>query len=172
PNGFLTVTVTATEPSRRRCRRLISWRDLTRVLSVRAATIRTMEQQPHPRTVEEAFWGPPRRRVRFRLSSSLLVNLMAAIVALAIAATVIGVVSLWPRGHVERGRSIGIVKTNGALVENVRRGSCGVPGSTSCLHITAKLLDGKAKGSRTSFTIFGQVGVLAPKTGDHIRVYR
>jgi uncharacterized membrane protein len=102
----------------------------------------------------------------------LLVNVMAAIVAVAIVATVIGVVSLWPRGHMERGRSIGIVKTNGALVENVHRGSCGVPGSTSCLHITAKLLDGKAKGSRTSFTIFGQVGVLALKSGDHIRVYR
>jgi uncharacterized membrane protein len=127
---------------------------------------------PPPRhTSEEAFWGPPRRPVRLRLSRSILVNLMGMIVAVGVAATIIGVISLWPHGRAQYARNFGAIRTNGALVKRVSSGACGVPGSSGCLHVTAELLDGQAKGSVTSFTILGQVGGLALKPGDHIRVY-
>jgi hypothetical protein len=43
-------------------------------------------------TPDEQFWGPPRRRVP--LSRSMLVNFMGLALALLVAATVIGVVTL------------------------------------------------------------------------------
>jgi uncharacterized membrane protein len=119
-------------------------------------------QQP---PYDEAFWGPPRRRVP--LSGSLLVNFMGLAIGVLVAATVIGVVSLWPHGraHVQ---GFGPVKTEGAVVDAVRPVDCGVQGAHGCRRVTVSL----GHGRRTAFTIIGQVGSIALKQGDRIRVYK
>jgi uncharacterized membrane protein len=121
--------------------------------------------------VEHEFWGPPGRR-RVPLSRSPLVNLMGMLLGVGVAATVIGLVTLWPHGATAHAPGFGSARTNAAVVESVRGGGCNEPGAPGCVHVRAKILDGKAKGRLTSFTIVGQVGAIALKQGDHIRVYK
>ena len=60
------------------------------------------------------------------LSRSLTVNLMVLASAVAVAATIIGLVILWPRGSVARPRSITTQKTLAAKVVSVVRTRCTV----------------------------------------------
>jgi uncharacterized membrane protein len=121
--------------------------------------------------VDEEFWGRRGPRIRLPADGSLVVTGMGVLVAAGVVATVAGLILLWPAGHVRDNRSLGM-RTLGARVEKVSSGNCGTPGPADCLHVTAKLLDGDARGSLTRFTILGQVGSLALVRGDRIRVYR
>jgi uncharacterized membrane protein len=117
-------------------------------------------------TPDEQFWGPPRRRIP--LSSSMLVNFMGLALAVLVATTVIGVVTLWPKGHKLQVRGFGAVKTHAAVVKDVRTIPCGEAGAHDCRRVTADL----GHGHTTSFTILGQIGSIALGPGDHIRVYK
>jgi uncharacterized membrane protein len=105
--------------------------------------------------VDESFWGPRR---------SPLVGVLAATVALMVAATMVGVVVLWPHGRTSRSHAFGPTKTVGAVVEKVSAVRCG---GGSCRRVSVKLEHGR----RTSFTIAGSFGSIALEPGDRIRVY-
>ena len=113
-------------------------------------------------------WGPEHRRLP--LSRSAVVNVMGVLVFVLLAATVIGLIELWPTGRTHV-RSLGSTRTSGARVLAVRDVAC-VPAGSGCRRVTAKVLDGPRKGTVASFTIQGQVGSLALHGGDRIRVYR
>jgi uncharacterized membrane protein len=117
-------------------------------------------------TPDEQFWGPPRRRVP--LSHSMLVNFMGLALAVLVAATVIGVVTLWPKGHKLHVQGFGSVKTHAAVIKEVKTVPCGEAGAHDCRRVTADL----GHGRLTSFTILGQIGSIALSPGDHIRVYK
>jgi uncharacterized membrane protein len=117
-------------------------------------------------TPDEQFWGPPRRRLP--LSDSMLVNFMGLALGLLVAATVIGVVTLWPKGQKLHVRGFGAVETRGAVVKEVRTRPCGEAGAHDCRRVTVDL----GHGRLTSFTILGQIGAIALSPGDHIRVYK
>jgi len=121
--------------------------------------------------IDEEFWRPTRSPLRLPLSRSLVVNLMGTLAAVGVAATIIGLITLWPNGHSRTTHAYAPVRTDGAVVRQISSGNCGTPGATHCLHVTAKLLDGPHHGNVTKFTILGQVGSLALSPGDHIRVY-
>ena len=106
-------------------------------------------------TPDEQFWGPPRRRVP--LSNSMLVNFMGLALALLVAATVIGVVTLWPKGPKLHVRGFGAVQTHAAVVKEVRTIPCGEAGAHDCRRVTADL----GHERTTSFTILGQIGSVA-----------
>jgi uncharacterized membrane protein len=105
------------------------------------------------------------------LSRSMLVNLMGLAVCLLVAITVIGLVELWPRGAVRSTAAFSTVHTDEAAVDDVRSVKCAQPGAHNCRRVSITLLGGKHAGSRSVFTIVGQVTVLALHKGDHIRVY-
>src|SRR5207302_7045312 len=63
------------------------------------------------------------------LSRSLTVNLMVLASAVAVAATIIGLVTFWPHGSVARPRSITTQKTLGATVVYVFRTRCSIAGA-------------------------------------------
>jgi uncharacterized membrane protein len=104
------------------------------------------------------------------VSRSLLVNLMGLAVGLLVAITVIGLVALWPHGKLG-GTALGLIHTEGATVEAVRQVPCGQLGAHGCRHVDIKVTSGPRKGLRTSFTVVGEIKVLALAPGDHIRVY-
>jgi uncharacterized membrane protein len=117
-------------------------------------------------TPDEQFWGPPRRRVP--LSRSILVNFMGLALALLVAATVIGVVTLWPKGQKIHVRGFGSVKTHAAVVKKVAEIPCRLAGAHGCRRVTVDL----GHGRETSFTVMGEIGSIALSPGDHIRVYK
>jgi uncharacterized membrane protein len=117
-------------------------------------------------TPDEQFWGPPRRRVP--LSRSMLVNFMGLALALLVAATVIGVVTLWPKGQKIHVRGFGSVKTHAAVVKKVAEIPCRLAGAHGCRRVTVDL----GHGRETSFTVMGEIGSIALSPGDHIRVYK
>jgi uncharacterized membrane protein len=123
-------------------------------------------------TPDPLFWNESRRGPRLPGDGSLLVNAMGVTVCLLVAATVFGLVELWPRGATHVGAGLGIVHTDGALVEGVRSIRCAQPGARDCRRVSIKLLSGPQTGARTGFTIVGQASILALKQGDRIRVYR
>jgi uncharacterized membrane protein len=105
------------------------------------------------------------------LSRSLLVNLMGLSVCLLIAVTVIGLVELWPHGALHSTSAFSTVHTDEAVVNDVRSVKCSQPGAHNCRRVDITLLGGKHKGTKSGFTVVGQVTVLALHMGDHIRVY-
>lgn len=123
-------------------------------------------------TPDPYLWREARRGPRLPGDGSLLVSLMGLTVCLLAAATVFGLVELWPRGSTHLGAGLGIVHTDGAVVESSRSIHCREPGARDCRRIGIKLLSGPQSGARTGFTIVGQASVLALKPGDRIRVYR
>jgi uncharacterized membrane protein len=98
----------------------------------------------------------------------MLVNFMGLALGLLVAATVIGVVTLWPKGQKLHVRGFGAVETRGAVVKEVRTRPCGEAGAHDCRRVTVDL----GHGRLTSFTILGQIGAIALSPGDHIRVYK
>src|ERR671931_128847 len=100
---------------------------------------------------DEAFWGPARRRPHFPLSGSVLVDAMVAAVGVVVVATIVALVVLWPAGGSVRSRSIAVTKTHGARVSHVASVRCAVAAAQLCQVVTATLLDGHDKGTKTTF---------------------
>ena len=123
-----------------------------------------MIESPDP-----AFWGEePRRLPR----PSFLVSAMVIGIVLLVAVTVVGLVTLWPRGATRLGEGLSTTHTDGAVVDSVRPVACSEPGAHGCRRVGITLTSGPQDGARTAFTLVGQVSVLALKPGDRIRVYR
>jgi uncharacterized membrane protein len=98
----------------------------------------------------------------------MLVNFMGLALALLVAATVIGVVTLWPKGQKIHVRGFGSVKTHAAVVKKVAEIPCRLAGAHGCRRVTVDL----GHGRETSFTVMGEIGSIALSPGDHIRVYK
>ena len=99
-----------------------------------------------------------------------MVNLLLIALAALAAATVIFLVALWPKGHIEHSSAVQITKSRGAEVLDVVTKSCATSLNGRCKVVTAKLLDGPDKGNRTSFAITPIPGLGNLKAGDRIRV--
>jgi uncharacterized membrane protein len=98
----------------------------------------------------------------------MLVNFMGLALGVLVAATVIGVVTLWPKGQKLHVRGFGAIKTSGAVVKKIGSIPCGEAGAHECRRVSVDL----GHGRETSFTILGQIGSIALAPGDHIRVYK
>jgi uncharacterized membrane protein len=92
--------------------------------------------------------------------------------AVAVAATIIGLVILWPRGSVARPRSITTQKTLAAKVVSVVRTRCTVAGAAGCRTVRARLTQGADRGKTTTLLIAGTTGFGSLAAGDRIRVFK
>jgi uncharacterized membrane protein len=97
---------------------------------------------------------------------------LVALLGVLVAATVIGLVALWPTGEdrpvPERSTR---VRTDSARVTKLAEVPCRV-GRRSCTRVTVELLEGQDKGRRVSFTT-GEAGPdVELGIGDRIRVYK
>jgi uncharacterized membrane protein len=98
------------------------------------------------------------------------VNLASAALAIVAAATVIGLIVLWPPDRtIERPRSLVAPRTEQAEVVGLLSTRCAVRGQTDCVRVTVELGSGPKEGDTTSFTFSGR-GVDF-ELGDRIRVY-
>jgi uncharacterized membrane protein len=107
--------------------------------------------------------GPPR---------PLLPMLLVAALGVVVAATVIGLIVLWPTGE---GRPVPErstrVQTEPARVTGLNEVPCRV-GQQVCTRVTVELLEGPDEGRRVSFTT-GEAGpAVELDIGDRVRVYR
>jgi uncharacterized membrane protein len=107
--------------------------------------------------------GPPR---------PLLPMLLIAALGVVVAATVIGLIALWPSGE---GRPVPErsvrVRTEPARVTGLAEIPCRV-GQRICTRVTVELLEGEDQGRRVSFTT-GEAGAAVElDIGDRIRVYK
>jgi uncharacterized membrane protein len=102
---------------------------------------------------------------------SALVKVLVGAVFVLMAATVIGLVLLWPeRGHIPRPENFGpSPRTEKAEVVAVLAAPCaeGV-GGADCLRVSATLRSGPDEGSEVSFTFFAAEGEI--NVDDDIRV--
>src|SRR6476469_1060549 len=123
-------------------------------------------------TSEDAFWGDHRRRLRMPVSGSYVVDaLVLAVVVLAFA-TIFGLALLWPHGSLGRSAQFGPIRTVGGVAESVKSVPCALSASHTCRVAQVKILDGPAKGRRTTLTTVAAVGSLDVSKGDRIRVYK
>ncbi|HUF01763.1 MAG TPA: hypothetical protein VMN35_05000 [Gaiellaceae bacterium] len=107
------------------------------------------------------------------LRRSLVLQLFALALALTAAATVIGLVALWPDGS----RAIDPVAENAraierATVEAVAREECRVPGAIACARVTIRLGTGPDRGESAGFTVGETRSDVRLTVGDRIRVFR
>jgi uncharacterized membrane protein len=106
------------------------------------------------------------------LSPSFAVNASVAALLVIAVATVIGLVTLWPRGEaIERPETLNRPDTEGARVVGVAEAPCRLPGETHCRRVTVELTSGPEEGTRTQFTIGGRPAERALQVGDRIRVH-
>jgi uncharacterized membrane protein len=99
---------------------------------------------------------------------------MALVAALAIlaAATVIGLVTNWPRDRtVEQPPSLVRPKTETADVVALASERCRAPGQTNCRRVSVRLTSGSDEGERVSFGIGNESGDVELDLGDTVRVY-
>ena len=106
------------------------------------------------------------------LGRSLTVNLMVLVALLAVAATVVGLVVLWPHGKVARPRAITSQKTLAAKIVSVVHTRCTIAGVAGCRTVRAKLTEGPDRGRTTTLLIAGTTGFGALASGDRIRVFK
>jgi uncharacterized membrane protein len=105
---------------------------------------------------------------------SLVVNLLVMALGVVVAATVIGLVTLWPddaKLQAAPGTLPTQAETEKARVVGVREAACAEGSSEICRRITVELLSGKDRGKRTSFTV-GDLGEGSnAEVGDRVRVH-
>jgi len=97
---------------------------------------------------------------------------MVAVAVVVGAATIVGLVGLWPHGKIARPRSITTQKTIGATVTSVARTPCTIGGASGCKTIYAAITQGPNKGRRTKLLIVGTAGFGNVSAGDRIRVFK
>ncbi len=105
------------------------------------------------------------------MSRSLVVNLFYLALAVIAAATLVGLVTLWPReGDVEQPASLVRPETFEAEVVAIAAASCPVPGQRDCRRVTVELLEGPDEGTEARLTVAEPPDRLDLDVGDHIRV--
>jgi uncharacterized membrane protein len=105
-------------------------------------------------------------------SRSRLATLMLAATVLLAGATIGGLVRLWPHGDAPRASGIVSTKTHGATIERIAPRRCSELGPMTCFDVTVKLLDGPAKGSRTTVAVAKTTGFTGLSEGDRVRVFK
>jgi uncharacterized membrane protein len=107
------------------------------------------------------------------LSRSFVANLLFAALGVVAAATVIGLVVLWPRETVERPETLRQPDTHPAVVVAVAATPCRTPQADDCRRVTVELQGGPEQGDRAAFTVGDQGDAdVALTVGDRVRVYR
>jgi uncharacterized membrane protein len=107
------------------------------------------------------------------VSRSLVVNVLVVALVVVVAATVIGIVALWPRQRtIPAPPQLTRPKTEQAKVESVALARCSVPGQTNCRKVRFELESGPDDGSRYAITITESSDTLDISAGDKIRVAR
>ncbi len=103
---------------------------------------------------------------------SLVVNLLITAMGIVVAATVIGLVTLWPDDRTF-GAPQGSVptQTERARVVAVREAPCAEGAQETCLRTTVRLESGKDEGTRTSFTVGQSREGVDLSVGDKVRVF-
>jgi uncharacterized membrane protein len=105
---------------------------------------------------------------------SLVVNLLVAALGVIVAATVIGLVTLWPDGEeleAAPGSLPAQADTEQARVVGVRETPCAEGSTEVCRRVTVELLSGDDRGEETSFTV-GDLGEGSnAEVGDRVRVH-
>ena len=105
------------------------------------------------------------------MSRSLVVNLFWLAFGIVVAATVIGLVTLWPdNGTIERPPELRAPATHIAEVQAIAAAPCPVPGQRGCRKIRIELLEGPQKGTRAGLTVVEPSDRLDLDVGDRIRV--
>jgi uncharacterized membrane protein len=102
---------------------------------------------------------------------SFVVNLLVAALGVIVAATVIGLVTLWPNERTLRAPPGSIpTRTEQARVVAVREAPCSEGTQALCQRATVELKSGRDRGKRTSFTVGNVAGAVIPSVGDKVRV--
>jgi uncharacterized membrane protein len=98
--------------------------------------------------------------------------LLIAALGVVVAATVIGLIVLWPTGEGSPVAERGVrARTESARVTGLAEIPCRV-GQRTCTRVTVKLLEGQDEGRRVSFTT-GEAGAAVElDVGDRVRVYK
>jgi uncharacterized membrane protein len=107
------------------------------------------------------------------LRRSLVLQLMALALGVVAAATLIGLVSLWPDGSrtvdpAAQGRQA----IEDATVDAVARVECRAPRAFECARVTVRLRSGPDEGGRARFTVGETSSDVRLAVGDRIRVFR
>jgi uncharacterized membrane protein len=97
---------------------------------------------------------------------------MLLALALLIAGTLISLIKLWPHGQIAHPSSLVVMRSQGAVVERVAETHCRSTLTGRCRVVTAKIRDGRGKGTLTSFDIVPAPGLGGLKAGDAIRIIR
>ena len=112
----------------------------------------------------------PNAKIR-ALPRSLIVNLFWLAFGLLTTATVIGLVTLWPREPaVEQRPELVRPKTVQAEVHSIRLTRCPVPGQRDCRRVTARVTEGRSKGTLAEFAVMEPEDRLDLRVGDTVRL--
>ena len=105
------------------------------------------------------------------MSRSLVVNLLVLALALIVAATIIGLVALWPseRSFAPPG-ALRNAHTEQAEIVSIATVACPTPTRRSCRAVGIELHSGKDEGRRFRITVFDPADTLPLSVGDEIRV--
>jgi uncharacterized membrane protein len=105
------------------------------------------------------------------VSRSFVVNLFWLALGIIVAATVIGLITLWPSSRTVE-RPLGLVrpKTERAEIVVIAAAPCPAPGQTACRRVAAELKEGKNEGDRIRLTVTDPPDRLDLDVGDTIRV--
>jgi uncharacterized membrane protein len=102
---------------------------------------------------------------------SLVVNLLVLALALVVAATVVGLVVLWPRDRtLDPPAALRRANTERAEVRAVSAAQCPAPGQSGCRRVELELESGPDEGRRVGITVFESTEVLPLEPGDAVRV--
>ena len=104
------------------------------------------------------------------MSRSLIVNVFWVAFGILVAATVIGLVTLWPDRRVEQPRELVRPTTVRAEVEAIRAIPCSVPGQRDCRRVTARVAEGRSKGALARFSVMEPADRLRLAVGDEVRL--
>jgi uncharacterized membrane protein len=107
------------------------------------------------------------------MSRSFVANLLFAALGVVAAATLIGLVLLWPRTEIERPEQLTRPDTYPAEVVAVAATECRTPQADNCRRVTIELRGGPDEGDTAAFTVGDQGDADVVLTvGDRVRVYR
>jgi uncharacterized membrane protein len=102
---------------------------------------------------------------------SFVVSLFWLAFGILVAATAIGLVTLWPEDRtIEQPPGLARPKTLGAEIVAVAAAPCRVPGSSGCRTVTVQLKEGKDAGKRATLTVNDPPDRLDLDVGDGVRV--
>jgi uncharacterized membrane protein len=105
---------------------------------------------------------------------SLLLQLVFLTLGIVAAATLIGLITLWPTGQAKKTETapLSTQRIERARVEALREIDCRAPGRFQCSRVTIRVLSGPEQGQLASFTTGETTEEIRLSIGDRIKVYR